>query len=196
MTGKLSPQLARENADPHEAANGLPLVFVLFFATIAAIALTYLLVHRGTEVASEGDQRSLQRGVATTVTGEGTYQKICAACHQGNGLGVPNAFPPLAASPWLLEDRETPIRIVLLGISGSIVVDGKTYNGMMPAFKDQLSDREIALALTHARSSFGNQAAPITEQDVEAVRASLAGRTEAWAGGAALEAARKTKVLP
>jgi len=196
MSGKLSAQLARENPDPHEAANGLPIVFVLFFGTMAVIALTYLLTHRGAETPYEGDQRSAQRIVTTSASGEGTYQKICAACHQGNGLGVPNAFPPLAASPWLLDDRETPIRIVLLGISGSIVVDGKTYNGMMPAFKDQLSNREIALALTHARSSFGNQAGPITEQDVEAVRASLAGHTEAWAGGAALEAARKTKVLP
>lgn len=196
MTGKLPAQLAREHPDPHEAANGLPIPFVAFFATIAAIALTYLLLHRGTEVASEGDQRSPQRAVAAVASGADTFQKICAACHQANGLGVPNAFPPLAASPWLLRDRETPIRIVLLGISGSIVVEGTTYNGMMPTFKDQLSDREIALVLTHVRSSFGNQAPPITEQDVATVRASLAGRTEAWAGGAALEEARKTKVLP
>jgi mono/diheme cytochrome c family protein len=196
MSGKLSAQLARENPDPHEAANGLPIMFVLFFGTIAVIALTYLLTHRGTEPAYEGDQRSAQRIVTASASGEGTYQKICAACHQANGLGVPNTFPPLAGSPWLLDDRQTPIRILLLGITGSITVDGKTFNGMMPPFKDQLSDQEIAAVLTHARSSFGNQAPAITEQDVATVRASLAGRTESWAGGAALEEARKTKVLP
>jgi mono/diheme cytochrome c family protein len=196
MSEKLSAQLARENPDPHEAANGLPIVFVLFFGTIAVIALTYLLTHRGTQLAYEGDQRSAQRMVTATASGEATYQKICAACHQGNGLGVPNAFPPLAGSPWLLDDRQTPIRIVLLGITGPITVEGKTFNGMMPAFKDQLSDQEIALVLTHVRSSFGNQAPAITEQDVTTVRASLAGRTDSWAGGAALEEARKTKVLP
>lgn len=196
MTGKLSAQLARENPDPHEAANGLPIPFVLFFAAVAMIALAYLVLHRSTAAPSEGDRRSPQPSATAAVSGEATYQKICAACHQPTGLGVPNAFPPLAASPWLLGDRETPIRIVLQGITGQIVVEGATYNGMMPTFKDQLSDREIAGVLTHARSSFGNHAPPISEQDVAKVRASLAGRTESWAGGAALEAARATKVLP
>jgi mono/diheme cytochrome c family protein len=196
VTGKPSPQLARENPDPQESGNPLPIPFVLFFAATAAVALTYLLRHHGPDSALAGDQRSPQRIVSTEVTGEGTYQKICTACHQANGAGVPNAFPPLAGSPWLLDDRETPIRVVLFGLSGPITVEGKSFVSVMPPFKDQLSDREIALVLTHVRSSFGNQAPPIAEADVAAVRASLAGRTQSWAGGAALEEARKTTVLP
>ena len=195
-TDEPSPQLARENPEPREAANQLPLLFVGFFAITAAIAFGYLLRHRGSDVAFAGDERSPQRAAATELTGEDAFRKTCAACHQANGLGVPNAFPPLAGSPWLLEDRETPIRVVLLGLSGPITVEGKSYSGAMPAFGDQLSDQEIALALSHARSSFGNQASPITDRDVAAVRASLEGRKTSWGGGAELEEARKTTVLP
>ena len=30
------------------------------------------------------------------VLGGQTYSSMCSSCHQGNGLGVPAAFPPLA----------------------------------------------------------------------------------------------------
>ncbi len=196
MNDKPSPQLARENPDPREDSAPLPIAFLVFFGLMAAIGLTYLVSHRSHDSAAQGDERSPQQVVSTEVTGEGTYKKICTACHQASGRGVPNAFPPLAGSPWLVEDRETPIRVVLLGLAGPIAVEGVTYTSAMPPFKDQLSDLAISLVLTHARSSFGNQAPPITEADVAKVRASLAGHTAPWAGGAALEEARKTKVLP
>src|SRR6187431_1555699 len=41
----------------------------------------------------------------------GTYQMICTTCHQAEGQGVAGAFPPLAGSPWITGDVETPIRI-------------------------------------------------------------------------------------
>lgn len=194
MKTELSPQLARENDEPSEASNPLPAPFLVFFAAVALTALAYLTLLQRPDVGIAGDARSVQRA-PVELTGEGVYKKSCAACHQGTGLGVPGAFPPLARSPWLLDDRETPIRVVLLGLMGTIEVDGKTYAGVMPALQDQLSDREIALALSHARSSFGNDAGPIEEEHVAKVRASLAGRTAPWAGGAALEEARATKVL-
>jgi mono/diheme cytochrome c family protein len=193
---KASPQLSREAPDPHEGPSRFPVAFLVFFATMAVVAGVYLVRHRGADSGFGGDQRSAQRPTSTEVTGESVFQKNCASCHQQNGLGVAKVFPPLAGSPWVVEDRDTPIRIVLFGISGPITVAGETYAGVMPTFKDILSDREIALAATHARSSFGNKASPITEEEVAKVRASLRGRTDAWSGGAALEEARKTKVLP
>jgi mono/diheme cytochrome c family protein len=196
VTPKLSPQLAREKPDPWESSNPLPVLFLAFFAGVAVVAVIYLARNVGADAALGGDRRSAQRLVVTELTPAAAYQKSCAGCHQANGLGVAGAFPPLAASPWLLEDRETPIRVVLLGLSGPIEVAGKSYSGVMPAFGPTLADREIALALTHARTSFGNQAAAITADEVAQVRASLAGRSEPWAGGAALEEARRTRVLP
>lgn len=191
-----SPQLAREQPDPEEGTRPLPVPFLLFFAGVGIVAAVYLLRYRGHDAAWAGDDRSAQRAPTSELTPEAAYQKNCSSCHQTNGMGVPGAFPPLAGSPWVVNDRETPIRAVLLGLSGPIEVSGKTYSGVMPSFADALSDAEIALATTHARGAFGNGASPVTADDVAKVRASLKGRSGPWAGGAALEEARKTKVLP
>ncbi len=193
---RLSPQLAREAPDPHEGKSPLPIPFLLFFAGVAIVSAIYLFQHRGIDAAYAGDERSPQRAATGELTPEAAYQKSCASCHQNDGAGVAGAFPPLAGSPWVVNDRDTPIRVVLLGLSGSIEVAGKTYSGVMPSFKDSLSDAEIGLAATHARAAFGNGASPISADDVAKVRASLQGRSTPWAGGAALEEARKTKVLP
>jgi mono/diheme cytochrome c family protein len=196
MRPDVSPQHARELPEPKEGPRPLPIAFLVFFASVAVFSGVYLVRHRGEDLAFGGDQRSPQRVVSTKPTPELVFQKNCASCHQSNGLGVAGAFPPLAGSPWVTSDRETPIRVILLGLTGPIEVKGATYQGAMPAFKDVLSDADIALAATHARTSFGNTSSPITADDVAKVRASLQGRADSWAGGAALEEARKTKVLP
>src|SRR5262245_9976885 len=82
----------------------------------------------------------------------GPYQTVCITCHQAEGQGVPGAFPPLAGSEWLTKDGETPIRIVLLGLSGPIEVKGVQFNQVMPP-PAGLSDEQIAEAISYARSS-------------------------------------------
>ncbi len=84
------------------------------------------------------------------------YNRICAACHQGDGKGVPGAFPALAGS-----------RIVngpFLDKNGRLIKDGhldRVMNGKagtaMQAFKNTLSDAEIAAIVTYERNSFGNR---------------------------------------
>ena len=69
-------------------------------------------------------------------------------------------------------------------------MNGERYNNSMPPLRT-LRDEEVAAVLTHVRSSWGNQASEITADDVRAVRASLAGRTEPWNGGDELTAARR-----
>jgi hypothetical protein len=191
-----SPRHSRELPEPHEGSGSLPTLFLLFFAGTAAFSAMYLVKHRGEDLGFAGDQRSPQRLVPTEMTPELAFQKNCASCHQANGRGVEGTFPPLAGSPWVVADGETPIRVVLMGLTGPITVNGATYRGTMPGFRAALSDRDIALAVTHARKSFGNQAAEVTAEDVAKVRATLEGRSAPWAGGAALEEARATKVLP
>lgn len=93
------------------------------------------------------------------------YSQICAACHQESGKGIAGAFPPLDGSPIVNDaDPEKLIRIVLQGY------DARTDYGVMPPFGDQLSDAEIAAILTHERSSWGNKAEAVTEEDVAKVR--------------------------
>ena len=108
------------------------------------------------------------------------YQAVCSACHQPQGQGMPYVFPPLAGSPWLTGDPETPIRIVLLGLSGQIEVSGTTFNLVMPP-PPGLDDAKIAEAITYARTNFGNNASAVDTELVKKVRDSLGGRTTPWA---------------
>jgi hypothetical protein len=118
---------------------------------------------------------------APAVAATGTYQMVCTTCHQAEGQGVPGAFPPLAGSSWMTGDAETPIRIVLLGLSGEVEVNGKKFNAVMPP-PPGLSDTQIAEAITFARSNFGNSAGAVDAAAVKRVRDSLAGRTQMWTG--------------
>ena len=118
-------------------------------------------------------------------TPESLYAGNCAACHQADGAGLPGAFPPLAGSGWATEDVETPIRVLLCGLTGEIEVEGATFNGVMPPL-GHLTDQQIAMVLTHVRTSFGNDASAVEPAQVAAVRAALGGRTEMIGGGAEL----------
>ena len=107
-------------------------------------------------------------GVAAS-DGAKIYQTNCSSCHQATGAGVPGTFPPLADNPVVGGEAKQVIHIVKYGLSGKVEVLGKTYNGMMPAWGQQLSDADIAAVVTYIRSSWGNKGAAVTEADVKAV---------------------------
>jgi nitrite reductase (NO-forming)/hydroxylamine reductase len=113
-------------------------------------------------------------GIAAQVkAGESVYQTVCLACHQADGKGLPGAFPPLAGSDYLLGDKDRAVGVVVRGLEGEVVVNGVKYNSVMPAMT-QLSDQEIADALTYAMNSWGNQGGTISVAQVAAVRAKAA----------------------
>jgi nitrite reductase (NO-forming)/hydroxylamine reductase len=105
--------------------------------------------------------------------GEAVYQTVCLACHQADGKGLPGAFPPLAGSDYLLGDKERAVGVVVRGLEGEVVVNGVKYNSVMPAMT-QLSDQEIADALTYAMNSWGNDGGAVSVAQVAAVRAQAA----------------------
>ncbi len=117
-------------------------------------------------------------GVATAGgPGKAVYGRICAACHLGNGKGVPgNNIPPLIGSALATGDSHLSIRIVLHGLKGPLVRNGVTINGQMAAWKDQLSDDDVANVLTYVRSAFGNAAPAVAAADVTAAREKTAAR--------------------
>lgn len=98
-------------------------------------------------------------GAAFAQDGEAAYNQNCAACHQGNGAGIPSAFPPLAGHvPDLLAvegGRSYLIHVILYGLSGEIVVEGATYNGAMPMWS-QLDDATIAAILNYVAAAWDN----------------------------------------
>ncbi len=78
--------------------------------------------------------------------GQKVYSKTCASCHGVTGQGVPGVFPALAGSPIATGDIKGHMNIVMNGKAGTA----------MQAFKQQLSDADIAAVITYERNAFGN----------------------------------------
>ena len=85
--------------------------------------------------------------------GKEIYLDFCVQCHLPNGMGVEGAFPPLAKSDYL-ANRQNTIRALKYGLSGSIKVNGKIYNGQMAT--QGLDEEEIADVLNYIYREWGN----------------------------------------
>ncbi len=100
--------------------------------------------------------------------GKNVFESNCLACHQANGEGIPNAFPPLAKSDFLNADHNRAINILLHGRSGPITVNGKNFDSVMPAIA--LNNGQIANVLTYVINSFGNNGGQVTPAQVDKQR--------------------------
>ena len=183
---------ARELQEPEEETRGLPLPFFALMLFLLIWGVIYILVE--SDDGYYGDQRTytaLMPVKISSADGGQIYGAKCVACHQATGAGVPNVFPPLAGSEWVVGDATLLAKLVLLGVSGPIEVKGAKYDGQMPPFKDQLNDTELAAVLTHIRSTWGNTGAPVKEAEVKEARAAIGPRADPWKGGDELKAAAK-----
>jgi len=98
---------------------------------------------------------------ADELAGKSQYLKICSACHQADGRGVPDAFPALAGNAFVQGDARSVAAVPLLGRGG------------MPNFSKRLDDATLAAILSYVRSAWGNTASPITAEQIAALRAEL-----------------------
>jgi mono/diheme cytochrome c family protein len=96
---------------------------------------------------------------------------LCASCHQFDGKGLVNVAPPLAGSAWVNAAPDAVVRIILNG--------KKTGALQMPPLHT-LDDTTIAAILTHVRRTWGNDAPPISPNEVKAIRSAVGSRTDAW----------------
>jgi cytochrome c oxidase subunit II len=106
--------------------------------------------HAAKHAATEADAAAAEKTYTLAELKEGgerVYTHTCTACHQANGQGLPPAFPALARG-----------KIAAGPVAGTIdiVVNGSTKNPAMVAWKNQLSDVELASVITYVRNSFGN----------------------------------------
>jgi glucose/arabinose dehydrogenase/mono/diheme cytochrome c family protein len=104
---------------------------------------------------------------------ERLYNTFCGTCHQRNGQGVRNRMPPLAGTDWVTGNKERLIMVVLNGLQGPIEINGEAYNSVMPPHRF-LKDEEIGTILTYIRRSFGNNAGPVSADEVKKVRERIA----------------------
>ena len=104
-------------------------------------------------LAAAADDPSKTWDVAELKTrGEKVFNDNCAACHQANGAGLPNAFPSLVNSKLVLGTKADQIALVLNGRKGQF-----TATSVMPP-QNVLSDVDIAAAITYSRNAWGNKA--------------------------------------
>jgi mono/diheme cytochrome c family protein len=99
------------------------------------------------------------------VQGQQLYQQYCSNCHQTDGIGLAQVYPPLARSDYMLEDIQRTVCLIKYGLAGEIMVNGKDYNLEMPA-NTQLTDIEIAEILTYITNTWGNEHGLISVTEV------------------------------
>ena len=123
---------------------------------------------------SEVDTSSPPAEVSLEEKQQRLYNQNCMACHQQHGEGS-QTFPPLAKSEWVSGDKDTLIKIQLLGLTGPIEVRNKIYDGIAMPSNARLSNEDIAHILTYIRTtpSWGNNSTPVTADEVAKVREEL-----------------------
>ncbi|MGB7482579.1 cytochrome c oxidase subunit II [Castellaniella ginsengisoli] len=97
--------------------------------------------------------------------GKEVFSTTCVACHQANGQGIPGTFPALNGdTKFVLAPMKDQILTVLNGHPGTA----------MAAFRDQLSDTQIAAVITYTRNAWDNAGKgpdPVVQpSDVKALR--------------------------
>lgn len=186
--------LFREPRDPTEGRERAP----WWLWAITALALFwggwYLGRHGGTfsavphldfprlegYVAQQATEQSTQTTTDPVQAGQLVYTKNCQTCHQQNGRGLPGVFPPLIGSEWVTGPPKTPVRILLKGLHQPMEVAGATYNGVMPAWGETLSDKEIAAVVTFIRQWEPNDAGEVKSDLVRQLRAETSDRAQPW----------------
>jgi len=125
----------------------------------------------------------------------------CVTCHQADGRGaempkeagkeVRGAYPPLSRTPgypyngWLSGEPDRAIKIVLNGLYGPQIIDGKTYGDIatgqpvMTGLGQLMNDDEVAAVLTYVRQSFGNDLPVVKAAQVKKVREEIKDKNNA-----------------
>src|SRR6266498_1308210 len=107
--------------------------------------------------------------------GKKIFAANCQTCHQANGLGVAGQYPPLAGSEFTTGGSRRPAMIVMKGLQGPVTVKGEKFGAaVMQPWDKTLTDQKIADVLTYERSEWGNNASPVTAEQIAALRKELA----------------------
>lgn len=112
--------------------------------------------------------------------GASLYVDNCAACHRTDGVGYKRAFPSLKGNPVVqTKDATSLIHIILTG-NTTPAVKGAVSNLTMPSFGWRLDDQQVADVTNFIRTSWGNEAPPVSASDVAKVRKLLSDDEKAF----------------
>ena len=126
----------------------------------------------GTE-STDSAQATEQPAEATEPTaeqmalGEKIFKEKCIVCHQANGQGIPNVFPSLVGSEFLLNQKVLAVTQVL---NGSLkVVANKTVKYPAPMPPQVATHEEAVAAINYVLNNFGNKGGYVTLDQVKDV---------------------------
>jgi mono/diheme cytochrome c family protein len=114
---------------------------------------------------------------AANEIGQKIFKERCALCHQEDAHGAAGVAPSLVGTlaPYLgsAEGKHYLAQILISGMIGPIDTEGHKFNGMMPSFRAELSDPEIAAIINYVLGTFNGVSdagttAPIAPDDVTA----------------------------
>ncbi|WP_434622734.1 c-type cytochrome [Azospirillum sp. B2RO_4] len=106
---------------------------------------------------------------ASVEAGRHTYVGLCAGCHGTQGEGRPHASVPLATNTTaMFESPHNLIKIIRDGVPARRLA-GSERMQEMPAFRDRLSDREIADLANYLRATWGGRPPDVTAGQVAEV---------------------------
>src|ERR1700726_3886201 len=113
--------------------------------------------------------------------GKKIFAANCQTCHQANGLGVGGQYPPLAGSEFTTGGSRRPAMIVMKGLQGPVTVKGEKFgSAVMQPWDKTLTDQKIADVITYERSEWGNNASPVTKEEITALRKELANHPDSY----------------
>ncbi len=97
--------------------------------------------------------------------GEKIYKMSCMQCHQQNGEGLNELYPPLANSDFLLVDKQRAACIIWNGIDREITVNGKQYHmKMLPV--SGMSITKVTDVLNYIYNAWGHKEGIVTPDEV------------------------------
>jgi len=94
------------------------------------------------------------------------YKDHCQSCHMDDGNGLASLIPPLSDTTYLKANRKMLACYIVYGISDTININGKQYEGKMPAEK-HLASIDLAKILTYITNSFGNKQGIFDVKEIE-----------------------------
>lgn len=120
--------------------------------------------------AGEGSQQTLSAD--ERAAGQALYDKYCEECHLSTGRGGFRKAPPVAGSPIVqARDAASLLNVILYGAKPA-AENPHAFDAWedMQAFKDKMTDTEIAQLANFLRTTWGNQGSRVSSKAVAVQR--------------------------
>ncbi|MHC1774713.1 MAG: cytochrome c [Lentimicrobium sp.] len=126
----------------------------------------------GGKTGTESSETQVSEAPATPTAeqmalGEKIYNEKCFVCHQKNGQGIPNVFPNLVGSDFLLNNKVQAVAQVLNGSEHVVANKTVKYPAPMPPQAD--TKEEAVAVINYVLNNFGNNGGYISIDEVKEI---------------------------